>query len=34
MDPNEKNFLNDIDISIEIIKKNKDGKIIEKEEVE
>ena len=34
MDPNDKNFLNDIDISIEIIKKNKDGKIIEKEEVE
>lgn len=34
MDPNEKNFLNDIDMSIEIIKKNKDGKIIGKEEVE
>lgn len=34
MDQTEKNFLNDIDMSIEIIKKDKDGKIIEKEEVE
>lgn len=34
MHANEKNFLNDIDMSIEIIKKNKDGKIIETEEVE
>lgn len=33
MDQTEKNFLNDIDISIEIIKKNEDGIIIEKEEV-
>lgn len=34
MHANEKNFLNDIDMSIEIIKKDKDGKIIEKEEEE
>lgn len=34
MDQTEKNFLNDIDMSIEIIKKDKDGKIIETEEVE
>ncbi len=34
MHANEKNFLNDIDMSIEIIKKDKDGKIIETEEVE
>ena len=33
MHAEEKNFLNDIDMSIEIIKK-KDGKIIETEEVE
>ena len=34
MDPEEKNFLNDIDMSIEIIKKDKNGKIIKTEEVE
>ena len=34
MHAKEKNFLNDIDMSIEIIKRNEDGKIIETEEVE